>query len=275
MEEISKIVDIRKEMRNSNILLFRKMPGFAIRALEKLVRQDEINLYNHKLRDLEGIPFVNASLDLLGISVIIKGNGHLPRDAGRLIFASNHPFGSIDTLACFHAVSKHYADIRSVSNELTDRIPGFRPLMMGVNVFESNSRETAKKLNQLFESDCHIIIFPSGEVSRKRKGKIEDSQWQKTFVSKAVQYKRDIVPIFISGRNSELFYRVARLRERLGIRMFIESALLPREMMIKKGEIVTLTFGKPITYTSITQDLTHHEWAQQIKKIVYDLDRKD
>lgn len=270
MEKIEKIVDIEKEMRSSEKSFFRKMPRFFIRIIEKVICQDEMNSYIHKIRHLEGIPFVNASLKSLNIELDVHGAENLP-SGDRFIFAANHPYGSIDTLACFSMAAKYYNDIKSVSNELMKRIPNFSPLMVGVNVFGQNSKEAAARLNSLFESGSHIIYFPSGEVSRRINGVISDSAWQKTFITKAVQYKRDIIPVFISGRNSELFYRIASIRKFLGIKIFIESMLLPREMMRKRNTTVTLTVGKVIPYQTFTKEFSHQEWAQKVKSKVYEL----
>jgi putative hemolysin len=118
------------------------------------------------------------------------------------------------------------------------------------------------------------MIFPAGIVSRRSKGKISDLVWQKTFITKAVQYKRDIIPVHISGRNSNLFYFTANLRKFLRIKMSIEILLLPREMLKQRNSTVTITIGKVIPYQSFTAGMTHFEWAQKIKSIVYSLPGK-
>jgi hypothetical protein len=53
--------------------------------------------------------------------------------------------------------------------------------------------------------------------------------------------------------------------------MYIETLLLPREMMKQRNSKVTLYFGKPIKYQTLTEELTHSDWAQRVKKIVYSL----
>jgi putative hemolysin len=114
-----------------------------------------------------------------------------------------------------------------------------------------------------------VLIFPSGEVSRRKKGIISDPVWQKSFITKAVQHKRDIIPVHISGRNSNLFYNVANLRTFFGIKMYVETMLLPREMMKQRNSTVTVTIGKVIPYQTFTTECSHPEWAQKVKSIVY------
>jgi putative hemolysin len=112
-------------------------------------------------------------------------------------------------------------------------------------------------------------------VSRRKKGVISDPVWQKSFITKAIQHKRDIIPIHISGRNSNLFYIVANLRKFLGIKMYIETLLLPREMMKQRNSSVTLTIGRVIPYQTFTKEESHWEWAQVVKEIVNKLSNEN
>jgi len=204
------------------------------------------------------------------INVVVKGSENIP-DLGKFVFVANHPVGGIDALSFLSMIYRFYPDVVSPSNQLFNSIPQLKPLILGVNVFGINTKETAERLNQLFESDSQIMIFPAGLVSRRIKGVISDLLWQKSFVTKAIQYKRDIIPVHISGRNSGLFYFVANLRKFLRIKISVEIIMLPREMLKQKNSTVILTIGKIIPYQSFTPGLTHLEWAQKIKTMVYSL----
>ena len=48
-----------------------------------------------------------------------------------------------------------------------------------------------------FKSDNHILMFPAGLNSRKIDGKIHDLEWKKTFITKSVEYQRDVVPYLL------------------------------------------------------------------------------
>ncbi len=255
MSAVPKVIDIRKAFRNSDSRFFRSLPGFAIRLVEKLIRQDEMNATINRSRNKTGVPFINDVLEGWNVKVDVRGGSNIP-PAGRFIFASNHPVGGMDALAFYSMVYSFFPDVKSPTNELLGQIPNLRPVMLGINVFGRNSREIVSEIEELFRSDTQILIFPSGEVSRRKNGVIADPVWQKTFVTKAIQYKRDIIPVHIGGRNSNLFYFVANLRKRLGIKMFIESALLPREMMNQRDSTVTLTVGKAIPWHSLTTGLS-------------------
>ena len=272
MEEVEKTIDLEKAIMKSDSAFFKSLPKFVIRLIRKIVCEDEINATIYRSRHLEGIPFLNDILDGWKVDVKVRGTENMPV-SGRFIFVANHPVGAMDALSFFSAAGRFYPDIISPSNQILEIIPNLRKLMLGLNVFGKQKKETALALHRLFESDTQILLFPAGEVSRRKKWIIVDPVWQKTFITKAIEYKRDIIPAYISGRNSNLFYFIANLRTFLGIKMYIETALLPREMMKQRGRPVTVTFGKPIPYQTFTNEMSHAEWAQKVKDVVYNLPR--
>jgi len=270
MEEFEKTIDIAREIRKSDSSFFKSLPGFVIKLLEKIICQDEINSEIYRSRHLQGLSFLNDILERQNVKVNVRGIENLP-SRGRFIFASNHPVGGMDALVFFNAAGRIYPEIITPANQILYLIPNLKELMLGLNVFGRQTKETAAKLHCLYESDKQIFIFPAGEVSRRTKGKISDPVWQKSFITKAIEHKRDIIPVHISGRNSNLFYFIANLRKFIGIRMYIETMLLPREMKKQRGKQITVTFGKPISYKTFTNEMTHAEWAQKVKAMVYSL----
>jgi putative hemolysin len=134
-----------------------------------------------------------------------------------------------------------------------------------------NPRQATEKIEQAYKSDKAILIFPAGLVSRKTDGRVQDLLWRKSFVAKAIAYHRNIVPVFINGKNSSFFYNFANLRKRLGIKVNIEMMLLPKEMFRQRDKTIEITFGKPIPYAYFTADKTHAEWALEVRNKVYSL----
>jgi putative hemolysin len=270
MEDNNKVIDIEKAIRESNSKFFKSLPRFVVRLIIKIIRQNEFNEVIYNNRDKNGVPFLNGILNDWNVKVEVIGDEIIPA-SGRFIFASNHPVGGIDALGIFNMIYRHFPDVVSPANELLRLVPNIQPLIFGVNVFGKTTRDKAVKMNELYESDAQIMIFPAGEVSRRKNGKISDITWQKSFIAKAVEHKRDIIPVFISGRNSNLFYFVANFRKFLGIKMYIETMLLPGEMLKQRNSKTVLYIGKPIKYQTFTNEFTHAEWAQKVKKIVYSI----
>jgi hypothetical protein len=271
MKKITKTIDLEKAIRSSKSRFVSSLPRFVIRLIEKLVRQDEMNETIYRNRDKTGVPFVNDVLKDWNVNVEVKGIENVPA-SGRYVFVANHPVGGMDALSFLSAIHRYFPNVISPSNQLFNYIPNLHPVILGVNVFGTNTRDTVEKFNELFESDAQIMIFPAGIVSRRKKGVISDPVWQKTFITKAIQFNRDIVPVFIEGRNSNLFYTVDRLRKFLRIKMSLEIILLPREMHKQRNSTVTLNFNKPIPFQTFTSDRSHSEWALYVREIVYKSD---
>jgi putative hemolysin len=144
-------------------------------------------------------------------------------------------------------------------------------MFIPINKHGSNSREAAIVLNKTYDSNEQILIFPSGLASRKIKGKITDLEWKKHFISKAVKHKRDIIPVFIGGRNSNRFYRVANIRKFLRLKWNIEMFYLPDELVKHSNSVIPVYFGKPIPYTTFDKSKSQAEWAEWVKDRVYDI----
>jgi putative hemolysin len=132
------------------------------------------------------------------------------------------------------------------------------------------SREYAQQINDTYSSQSQILYFPAGLCSRKIKGKITDTQWQTNFLKKAIEHKRDIVPIYFSGRNSNFFYTLAKIRKFIGIKFNIEMMFLPRELFKQKNSSFTIWFGDPIPIESITPDKSLREWTDIIRTKAYE-----
>lgn len=93
---------------------------------------------------------------------------------------------------------------------------------------------------------------------------------EKFYIQSQKTQKKDIIPVFIEGRNSDFFYNLARFRKNIGIGANIEMFLyLADEMFAQRGKKVTIVIGKPIPYTHFDSSRTEQEWAEKVKEIVY------
>lgn len=270
LREDIKYIDIEKISRESEKGVLKKMPRFIIRLITKIIKQDEMNRILAKYSDYSGINFLPKIIDEFNLKLEIDGKENLPEN-GKCFFAANHPFGIIDGLIITLTVSEKYGVLKAIGNDAFIFLPQLRPLIAAVNVFGRSSKEYVKALNDLYNSELPITHFPAGEVSRRYKGKIQDTDWQKSFITKSLSCKRDIVPVYFSGRNSRLFYFINIIRRMLGIKLDIELLLLPYEMFRKRNKTIKLTIGKPISYKMFDKTLTHKEWAQKVRSVVYNL----
>lgn len=280
MEEQTKsdelqLIDVEKIFASKDAKLLKRIPGFFIRYLKKIVHQDEINDFLIKNKGITGYPFVLKGLDYMNVELTIKGEENLP-DNPRLIIVANHPLGGLDGMLIFKTIhEKLDPNIRITSNDLLMNVEPLREVFLGVNKHGGNSRTYIRDMHEAFQGPGGVIFFPAGLVSRRRWGKIKDVEWKRTFVKKAIEYQRDVLPIHFSGRVSNFFYILANIRKLLKIRYNIEMLYLPNELFKHRNQKLTMTIGKPIPWQTFTNEKTPETWAQIVKEQVYELGKKD
>jgi len=265
-----KYIDIEKIIREGESAFLKKLPAFVVRLIARIVKQDELNRLLNKYSENKGVDFLVKVIEEYNIKIDIEGKENLPEN-GRCFFASNHPFGLMDGLVLTHTVSNKYGTLKAIANDAFMFVPQMHPLVAAVNVFGRSSREYIQALDETYNSDVPITHFPAGLVSRLEKGKVRDRAWQKSFITKSISSKRDIIPFYFYGRNSILFYSIFLIRRFLGSKLNIELALLPFEMFRKKNSTVKVKIGKPISYLKFDKSFSHLEWAQKVREHVYNL----
>ncbi len=269
-DEKIKYIDIVKTIEASKSGVLKKMPAFVIKWIAKIIRQDELNHILNKYSEDKGVDFLVKLIDEFNLKLEIEGKENLPEN-GKCFFVANHPFGLIDGLVLTRTVSEKYGTLKAIANDAFMLIPQMHPLVAAVNVFGRSSKEYIMALNETYEMDVPITHFPAGFVSRRFDGKVQDPVWQKSFITKAISSKRDIVPFFFYGCNSRLFYAIYTIRQWFGINLNIELALLPHEMFRKRNKTIKVKIGKPLPWQMFDQTLSHNEWAQKVREHVYEL----
>lgn len=252
----------------------RFIPGFVISGLARLIRQEELNEILRVTYPSRGSEFSRKVLKHLDIKLTVDGLENLPSDI-RFMFASNHPLGGLDGIALIAVLGEKYGDenIRFLVNDMLMNVEPLRDVFLPINKFGKQGREASLLISEALNSDKQILQFPAGLCSRLHSnGEISDLEWQKSFVAKAIETKRDIVPLYFEGRNTKKFYRTARLRKRLGLKFNIEQILLPSEVCKAKGNNFRIVFGKPISWQDLKgSGKSAKVMASEIRDIVYSL----
>jgi len=265
-----KPIKIREVFASKSPRLAKMIPGFVYRYINRILHIEFINDLLKKYGHLRGISFVDKVIEEFNVTEHYYGIENIPA-SGRFIFAGNHPLGGFDAMLLMKAVDEKLGNPKFLTNDILLNIPQMKSIFVPVNKHGGHSREAAKLLAEAYESDAQILIFPSGLASRKIKGKIVDLEWKKHFISKALQYKRDVIPVFVGGRNSGRFYRLAKIRKFLHIKWNLEMFFLPDETIRHRNTNVYIYFGKPIPHKTFDKSKSHKEWAKWVKNIVYEL----
>lgn len=266
-------INIHRLIKASDSKQLKRLPNFIIYLIQLIIRQNEINRILSAHADYEGVEFLSKIIDDLNIKIEIDGIENLYEN-GKCFFVANHPFGFVDGLVLTKTVGDKYGDFRAIGNEVFRLIPHLNSKIAAVNVFGKNPKQYIMDLEKVFASDLPITHFPAGLVSRIKHRKVEDSDWQKSFVAKAIKHQRNVVPIYFHGRNSRLFYIIYLGRKALGIKTNLELVLLPHEIFNKKNKTIKVSIGSPMPYQSFDNTKTHFDWAQYVKQQVYTLKSK-
>jgi putative hemolysin len=267
-------VDLEAVIRSKNPKLLKLLPGFLIRYIKRVIHQDELNQLIFSLKDFYNLDYVNQGLKILGAEYTVEGFENIP-DNGRFIFAGNHPLGGLDGLVLMSAVGRKFNDMKFVVNDLLYlNLKNMDGIFVPVNKHGRQTTEYAKRIDDTYKSDAQILYFPAGLCSRKINGKIVDLEWQRNFINKAIEYKRDIIPFYFEARNSNFFYNLANLRKKAGIKANIEMVYLVDEMYKQRNKRIHLIFGKPVPFSVFDASKSKKQWADYIRAEVYNLGRK-
>ena len=245
-----------------------KVPNFLVRYLEKIIHQDELNQFLSEYGHLYGIEFVEEAIRFLGVTIHAEGLEDIPE--GRYTFAGTHPLGGIDGMSTGLAVHCRFPEqsIKFLSNDLLSNLKNLLPLFIPVNKVGSKSqhRSLPERLNEAYQSNMQMVIFPAGKCSRRLKGKVTEMHWNKSFIQKTIDSKRDVVPVYFEGRNSSFFYNFANLRTFLGIKTNYEMLYLADEMFKQRGNTFHIYFGKPIPYSTFDNSRSTQQWANWVRE---------
>ncbi|MCH5176422.1 MAG: glycerol acyltransferase [Prevotellaceae bacterium] len=270
-------IDVDAIVREKAGAKAKYIPQFVIGWLKRVLHQDEVNRFlTGRAAGKFGVDFLDECVDYLEMDLEVKGLDTLPTNADGRYFTivSNHPLGGEDGVALGKLVC-HKWDSQMVYlvNDVLMNLQGLAPLCVPINKTGSQSRNFPKMVEAAFQSEKNVVMFPAGLCSRKQKdGTIRDLPWKKTFVSKSIQYKRDVIPVHFSGQNSERFYNIARWCQRLNLKFNVAMLYLVDEMYKNVGKHFTVTFGEPIPWETFTdKSRTHAQWAQWVQDRVYEL----
>jgi putative hemolysin len=202
--------------------------------------------------------FSDRVLDALEIAIAVDQDAlDAVPESGPLIVAANHPHGALDGLALAALLRRVRPDVRVLANYLLSIVPELRASCFFVDPFDGRSA-VARSLSGLRDSrrwlqnGGALITFPAGEVAgtRGKDGVPLERVWSETVGRLAASAGAALLPAFIRGANSSAFYRAGRLHP------LLRTALLPRELLNKRGTRVHISLAAPLAPTVGARELT-------------------
>ena len=269
-ERQPQILDLEQVIKSKAGKKAKYIPKFVINWFKKFVHIDFINEYLKE--GYVGVEFCENCLKYLGVEIEVIGRENLPKDGRRYTFVSNHPLGAIDGVTLGAIIGREYdGKIKYFLNDLLMNLKGMAPLGIPVNKLGGQARNLSRLVNEVYESDNQVLVFPAGLCSRVIDGKIQDIEWGKSFIRKSKDTGRDVVPVHFEGENSKRFYKIASWQKKLGLKFNFAMMLLPDEMYRSAGRKYRITIGKPISADTFDKTKTDFEWAQDVRAHVYNL----
>lgn len=213
-------------------------------VLKRLLHEQDFVQFAERYPHLQGIEFVEQVLEYFGFSYAVAANERerIPA-SGRLVIVANHPIGSLDGLALLKLVNDVRPDVKVVANQLLMAVPPLRNMLLPVNNMQGGTgKKRLAAIEQHLQQEGAVIIFPAGEVSRLQANGVKDGDWRAGFLRIAEQTQSPILPVFVQGRNSWLFYTTSMLYKPLS------TLLLVQEMFGQRNKQLTVKIGDAIPY---------------------------
>ncbi|MBP6756934.1 MAG: 1-acyl-sn-glycerol-3-phosphate acyltransferase [Bacteroidia bacterium] len=266
--ENEKFIDVEKVLKDKAYKLYKWLPRFAINWLKKKLHEKEINETMRLLKNDKGLEFNRKGLDALGAKVESTNQQLVPK-TGSVIIAANHPLGGLDGLALIKSVGEVRPDVRFFVNDILKNFKNYDEIFVAVNKVGASSTSSLRTMEDVFKTECAVLFFPAGLVSRKQNGLVRDLEWKKSFVTQAIDHKRMIQPVFIEGENSKFFYNFAMWRKRLGIKANIEMLFLPDEMFKARKDTIKIHYSKPFDSALLDKRKTDKQWSKLLYQYIY------
>lgn len=213
------------------------------------LRLDEINdIYGH-CSHLAVDDFLPKLFDTLRIDVqtVDSALERIP-EQGPVVIVANHPLGALDGVALLWAVRQRRPDAKIMGNFVLQRVKPLAEALISVNPFDTNG-VTSENLGGIRQTLRHIqnggalVVFPAGEVSAtlvKGLGPV-DRRWDDSVMKIIQRTNAEVIPAYIGGRNSSLFYAAGKIHPRL------RTVLLPSELLRKRDSSIAISFAKPVS----------------------------
>ncbi|GAA0681891.1 lysophospholipid acyltransferase family protein [Marinobacterium maritimum] len=261
-------------------VLVNKYPAFAHKpapvrrstlfCLRRLVREQEINRFLETHKGTRGFEFVDEVLDYFNFSYTVshKERMNIP-SSGRVMIIANHPLGALDGLALLKLVGEVRRDVRIIANDVLMNFDALENLFLPVdNLGKSTRKANIARIVDALQNEEAVIVFPAGEVSRAGLTGIKDGKWNSGFIHFARKANAPILPVYLGGKNSPLFYGLSYINKSMS------TLMLAREMFNKHSVTLPVRIGEPIAFSQLDAlPVSNRDKARLLKKHLYRIAR--
>ncbi|MBR9828144.1 MAG: GNAT family N-acetyltransferase, partial [Oceanospirillales bacterium] len=239
-------------------------------CLRRLVREQEINRFLEIHQHASGFEFIDQVLDYFNFSYTLshKERMNIP-SSGRVMIVANHPLGALDGLALLKLIGEVRRDVRIIANDVLMHFDALQNLFLPVDNLGKNTRkDNIARIAAALQNDEAVIVFPAGEVSRAGLTGIKDGKWNSGFIHFARKANAPILPVYLGGKNSPLFYGLSYINKSMS------TLMLAREMFNKHSVTLPVRIGEPIAFGQLDAlPVSNRDKAKLLKKHLYRIAR--
>ncbi len=172
----------------------------------------------------------------------------IPAD-GAVIVAAEHPTGAMEGILLLAHLLRRRTDVKVLANRFLARVPALRDLVLPVDVYSSRNLGAVRSALRHLGSGGALLVFPSGEVARRRPGRrsVCESPWRKSFGALQRQSDATVVPVHVSARNPDWFHVAG------AVHPHFRTALLPRALLAQRGGRVAVRIGHPVPAAALAR----------------------
>lgn len=262
-------------MVNAEIILRKEYPKILrfptlvnksiVGFMRWVLHEKSINRFMEEHQEKTGLEFVNAVLEHLNVSykTIHRQIENIPT-MGKVVIVANHPLGALDALCLIQMVCSVRQDkkVKIVANRLLGEITQLKEFMIGVdNINDRVSKHALRQIDNALQAEEAVIFFPSGEVSRAGLFGIKEGSWKGGFMKFAKRNATPILPIYIKGKNSPLFYALSWIYKPLG------GLLLSHEVFAARNRVFDFTIGQMVSEKAFSDfNLSEKRHARLFRK---------
>jgi len=249
---------MNKVVTKSDVKKAIKLKGFfgniAASFLMWILGLNKLNKKYSKISQFEGRDFTTAVMREFGFGYELDDRQlkNIPQE-GPFILVSNFPYGSIEGIILLHIVSAVRPEIKFLGNFMLSIIANLRDYIFPINPFVDhpefhNSFSGLRQASETLVNGGCLGLFPAGEVSTFYGGIfIQDKEWQISIIKLIKNAGVPVIPVYCHGTNSRFFHWAGRIHP------LLRTLRLPKELLNKRGKIVSVRIGKSISPSEISE----------------------
>lgn len=242
------VIDIDAFCRQSRIL--NSIKFLIVPFVDGFLRVGRLNRDVRRLQKIgdSGTP-VRDALDIIGLEPEYDGPGVNGLDPTRpQIIIANQPYGATEAPAMGWLVERSGCDVRILGTRYIEDVGPLSKFVISVDSFDRKGRKVEniapmRASIRALRNNASLVLFPAGIVSEFQFStlSVRDPEWTEHAVKLARMTGARIIPAFIHGRNSWLFYALGLIHP------ILRSMFIVREFY-RQNDIGTMriTVGEPI-----------------------------